>query len=279
MSLLDSFEVLYASNHGLALPLPPELARLFGELEFPPHMGRPFVFGNFVTSLDGVVALNAAEVGSGGGEISGFDQHDVALMGMLRSLADAVVVGAGTLRAAPDHRWTAQYIYPPLASVYQQLRHNLGKTEPPLNVIITAHGTLDLSLPVFQSGDVPVLIVTTRAGANRLNGHGAPPWVHLEVVANEDSVSASAILEAIGRHQPSDLILTEGGPQLMSTFFAEQLLDELFLTLAPQVAGRDGSVERPSFVSGIQFAPEQPIWGTLVDVRRSGSHLFLRYAF
>ena len=279
MNVLDPFEVLLASSRGSALPLPPELARLFGQLEFPFHVGRPFVFGNFVSTLDGVVALNSAETGSGGGEISGFDQHDVALMGLLRAVADAVIVGAGTLRAAPDHRWTAEYIYPPLAPEYQELRANLGKTEPPLNVIVTAHGNLDLSLPVFQSDEVPVLIVTTKAGANRLSDRVAPPRVRVEIAASEDSVSAATILEAIERHRPCDLILTEGGPQLMSSFFAERLLDELFLTLAPQVAGRDGTAPRPSFVSGMQFAPEQPVWGTLVDVRRSGSHLFLRYAF
>jgi riboflavin biosynthesis pyrimidine reductase len=65
----------------------------------------------------------------------------------------------------------------------------------------------------------------------------------------------------------------------LGDFFAEGCLDELFLTLAPQVAGRDGSVERPGLVAGRRFAPEQPLWGTLVGVRRGGSHLFLRYAF
>jgi hypothetical protein len=49
--------------------------------------------------------------------------------------------------------------------------------------------------------------------------------------------------------------------------------------LAPQVAGRDGSPERPGLVAGKRFAPEHPLWGTLVGVKRSGSHLFLRYAF
>jgi riboflavin biosynthesis pyrimidine reductase len=65
----------------------------------------------------------------------------------------------------------------------------------------------------------------------------------------------------------------------MGDFFAQGCLDDLYLTLAPQVAGRDGSVERPGLVAGQRFAPEQPLWGTLVSVRRAGSHLFLRYAF
>ena len=75
------------------------------------------------------------------------------------------------------------------------------------------------------------------------------------------------------------MVLIEAGPRLMSDFFAERLIDELFLTLAPQVAGRDSAIERPGFVSGKQFAPEHPVWGTLVSLKRGGDHLFLRYAF
>jgi hypothetical protein len=65
----------------------------------------------------------------------------------------------------------------------------------------------------------------------------------------------------------------------MGDFFAGKCLDELFLTLAPQVAGRDGSGERPGFVAGKRFGPERPLWGTLSGVKRAGSHLFLRYSF
>ena len=65
----------------------------------------------------------------------------------------------------------------------------------------------------------------------------------------------------------------------MGDFFAGKCLDELFLTLAPQVAGRDGSAERPGFVAGKRFGPERPLWGTLAGVKRAGSHLFLRYGF
>jgi len=79
--------------------------------------------------------------------------------------------------------------------------------------------------------------------------------------------------------RPTQIILVEGGPRLMGDFFAEQCLDELFLTLAPQVAGRDDASERPGLVAGQSFAPERPLWGTLVGVKRAGSHLFLRYAF
>lgn len=65
---------------------------------------------------------------------------------------------------------------------------------------------------------------------------------------------------------------------LAGDFLAEVCLDELFLTLAPQFAGRDESVERFGLVAGKLFAPDQPRWGRLIAVRRGENHLFLRYA-
>ena len=70
MSVLDPLETLYDLQPGAHLPLPPALASLYGQLQFPTHPDRPHVIANFVTSLDGVVALNDSDQ-SGGGEISG----------------------------------------------------------------------------------------------------------------------------------------------------------------------------------------------------------------
>ena len=277
MSTLDPLETLYEVQQGADLALPPTLAALYGRLQLPAHTGRPYVISNFVTTLDGVVSLNVPGK-SGGGPISGFNQHDRMVMGLLRAVADAVVVGAGTLRAVPRHLWTAEYVYPALANEYQQLRSELGKAGPPLNVIVTASGAIDKALPVFQSSDIPVLIATTQEGAQRIRAQALGQLVEVAAVKQAGVLSAQAILEAVSAVRQCEIILVEGGPQLMGDFFAEQRLDEQFLTLAPQVAGRDKSIDRPGLVAGKLFAPEHPIWGTLVGVKRGGSHLFLRYA-
>jgi riboflavin biosynthesis pyrimidine reductase len=277
MSTPDPLETLYQVQHGADLPLPATLAALYGRLQFPAHAGQPYVIGNFVTTLDGVVSLGVPGQ-SGGGEISGFNQHDRMVMGLMRAVADAVVVGAGTLRAVPRHIWSAEYVCPALADEYRQLRSALGKVEPALTVIVTASGTIDLALPVFESSDVPVLIVTTQEGAQRIRTHALGPLVQVAAVAHAGLLSAQAIVEAVSAVRHCEIILVEGGPQLMGDFFAEQRLDELFLTLAPQVAGRDASSDRPGLVADKRFAPEHPIWGVLVGVKRGGSHLFLRYA-
>ena len=275
---LAPLESLYDMEQGGGLPLPPELAALYGRLSFPANPDRPYVVGNFVTTLDGVASLNTPGHSSGG-DISGFDQHDRMVMGLLRATADAVIVGAGTLREEPSHRWTAEYIYPPLAEAYRSLRTYLRRPKAPLNVIATVRGEINLDLPVFQSGEVPVLIVTTTHGLQRLRKREIPPSVQVIALPGDDRLSARTILEAVNDIRRSELVLVEGGPQLMGDFLAERHLNELFLTLAPQIAGRDGSTERPGFVAGKRFAPEQPLWGILVSVKCAGNHLFLRYTF
>lgn len=275
---LAPLATLYDVAAGEEAPLPIELAALYGSLRFPASEVRPYVIANFVTTLDGVVALNAPGQ-AGGGEISGFNHHDHMVMGILRAVADAVIVGAGTLRASPQHLWIPETTYRPLADVYRTLRSNLDKTEPPLNVVVTAQGELDLHLPVFQTESIPVLIVTTDNGARHLRQKNPPARIRIEAIEHADRLSARSILQAVGRARQCDVILTEGGPRLIGDFFAEKCLDELFLTLAPQIAGRDDAIERPGLVAGKTFAPDHAMWGKLIGVKRGGDHLFLRYAF
>ncbi len=275
---LAPLESFFETDQGEVYPLPPELAGLYGSLGFPAQRGRPYVIGNFVTTLDGVASLSDPRQ-AGGGPISGSNPHDRMVMGMLRSVADAVIVGAGTLRSVPNHIWTAEYIYPALSDAYRRLRTALRKNDPPWNVIVTARGEIDPGLPVFRSDAVKALVVTTPEGARRIRKRGFPPSVVIDEAKNDGAIGAREVLSAVGRRHPGEIFLVEGGPQLMGDFFAEKCLDELFLTIAPQVAGREGSVDRPGFVAGKRFAPERPLWGTLSGVKRGGSHLFLRYAF
>jgi riboflavin biosynthesis pyrimidine reductase len=279
MSALPPLRELFDATAGDDLPLPPALAQLYGRLRMPGHPARPHVVGNFVASLDGVVSLGIPGK-AGGGEISGFNCHDRMVMGLLRAVADAVVIGAGTLRASsPDHLWTADYIYPPLAADYHELRTALGKSEPPLNVVVTAGGEIDRERRLFRSDEVASLIVTTADGAQRLHDRELSPSVQVVAAAENAPLSARAVLDTVYGAQRGKLVLVEAGPHLMGDFFAERLLDELFLTLAPQVAGRDELFARPGLVAGKRFAPDDPIWGRLVGLKQGGDHLFLRYAF
>ncbi len=271
-------EALFDRSRGPALPLPPRLAKVYGSLRIPRPRGRPYVVGNFAATLDGVVSL---QIGgrSGGGEITGFDPHDRLLMGLLRALADAVIVGAGTLRAVPKHRWTAQHVYPSHAAEFAELRRSLGKPPFPLNVIVTGEGKLDLRLPVFTANPAKVLIVTGGRGRRRISDADLPEHVRVATVRGSGTVSADGIIRAVRAAGTGGCFLVEGGPHLIGEFLAAARLDELFLTVAPQVAGRNDDSQRPGLVAGRLFAPDRPLWGSLVGVRRGGSTLFLRYAF
>ena len=276
---LAPLKTLVETKRGKMLPLPAKLARLYGCLRMPQPRSHPHVFSNFVTTLDGVVSLNTKGHASGG-DISGFSAQDRMVMGLLRAMADVVIIGSGTLGVDRRHVWTAAAIFPGLAVEYRRLREALGKREAPLNVIVSGSGEIDLRLPVFVSGKVPAMILTTSAGAKRLSKQKAPDSVEiLALRGSANAIPARAILDAVCRVSPGKLVLVEGGPRLLGDFYAERLVDEQFLTLAPQIAGRDDGDRRLSLVMGKAFAPRDARWGTLTDVRRGGSHLYLRYSF
>jgi riboflavin biosynthesis pyrimidine reductase len=276
---LTKLETLVETERGGALPLPPKLARLYGSLRMPEPRSRPYVFSNFVTTMDGVVSLNTKGHASGA-DISGFSAEDRMVMGLLRAIADVVIIGSGTLDADRRHLWTARAIFPALADEYRRLSEALGASENPLNVIVSGSGRIDLRSAVFASAKVPALIVTTPAGAKRLRKQGGHGSLMIRAIGRGGgTLPASAILEQVGSVTRARRILVEGGPRLLGDFYAERLVDEQFLTLAPQIAGRDAGDQRLSLVMGQVFAPRDALWGTLVDVRRGGSHLFLRYAF
>jgi riboflavin biosynthesis pyrimidine reductase len=240
---------------------------------------HPHVFSNFVTTLDGVVSFNTRGHASGG-DISGFSAQDRMVMGLLRAVADMVIIGAGTLCADRRHVWTAAAIFPELAGEYHRLSEALGQRGPPLNVVVSGSGRIDLRLPIFTSGKVRALIMTTNAGAKRLRAQRASDSVDIRAIRGSGTtIAASAILAEANRVRPGQRILVEGGPRLLGDFYAEHLVDEQFLTVAPQIAGRDVGDRRLSLVMGKTFGPGEAPWGTLVDVRRGGSHLFQRYSF
>ncbi len=158
-----SLKTLFETKRGKVLPLPPKLASLYGCLRMTLPHSRPHVFSNFVTTLDGIVSLHARGH-AGGADISGFSAQDHMVMGLLRAIADVVIVGSGALDADRRHVWTAETIFPELADDYRRLSEAMGKRGTPLNVVVSGSGGIDLRLPVFASGKVRALIVTTTRG-------------------------------------------------------------------------------------------------------------------
>jgi riboflavin biosynthesis pyrimidine reductase len=263
--------------------LPDELRILYGgDLRFPAFSGgRPYVVGNFVSTLDGVISFEIPGQ-SGGGTIGGSDEADRFIMGLLRASVDAVVVGAGTVHeVSPTHLWIAESIYPETKDLYTGYRRTaLRKAGYPLLVIVSGSGRLDLGRAIFHTPGTRVLIVTTESGKYRLASIGAKTLDSTEVAALDDTggwIDPSTILALLRDEFGVRIVLHEGGATLFGHFMAHGLVNEVFLTLAPQIAGRTTERPRPGMVAGVEFPPETAPWFHLVSAKQRGGHLYLRY--
>ena len=261
--------------------LPEELTILYdGDLRFPAVDFKPYVIGNFVSTIDGVVSFEISGE-SGGGDISGFNEADRFIMGLLRASVDAVIVGAGTLReVAPGHLWLAEYVCPEASEPYARYRQGtLNKLVPPLNVIVSGSGAVDLQRTVFHTGAVKTLIITSPRGAELLAKNGAAlTSAEVRAIESEDGkIAPASILKLLRDEFGVKILLHEGGPALFGDFLAHGCVDELFLTVAPQFAGRDAKRQRPGIVAGAEFLPKTAPWLKLLSVKQSASHLYLRY--
>lgn len=264
---MDPLQTLFDERSG-GLPLPAPLRELYGgDLDLGP--GR--VYSNFVSSIDGVVALNAPGVSSGGA-ISGRSEADRFVMGLLRACADCVLIGAQTARDDAGHLWTADYIHPASAPAFAELRDRLGLAPRPALAVLTSSADLDPSERAYQEG---ALVLTTARGAAAL-GPRLPPASEVVDLGDTPRVAAGAAVAELRRRFPNGRVLCEGGPHVIGWLLAAGLLDEVFLTLSPVLAGR-GAVLRPGMVAGLELLPEAGRWSRLRSVKRQGSHLFLRY--
>jgi riboflavin biosynthesis pyrimidine reductase len=257
-------------------------ARYDENLSFPPAPeGRPFCIANFVSTLDGVVSFNLPGQSSGA-QISNSNEQDRFIMGLLRASADAVVVGSGTLQASgPQASWLPESVYPAAKDLYQKYRTEvLQKPDYPLVVIVTGTGGLDLAGAVFHTPRTRVLILTTEQGKQRLSQSGSEALTSVEVKAlptAEERISPSAILTLLRKEAGVELLLHEAGPTLFGEFLSGGFIDELFLTVAPQMAGRVAGHPRPGLVANVQFSPATAPWWKLLSAKSAADYLFLRY--
>lgn len=258
-------ELLFEQNGLPQVELPEELRRFYGGgLGF----AGPCVYANFVETIDGVVAM--PDVPRSNAIVAGESEADRFLMGLLRALADVVVIGSGTMLAAPKGTWRPEKVYPPAAGAFAELRRRLGKSEHPAVAIVTAGRSFDPGHPVLETG---AIVLTTERAAERLV---VPPASEVVAVSGRDWADPAAAVAAL-RDRGHEWILSEGGPTLFTSFVAAGLVDELFLTVSPLLAGRLG-VKRLSLADGANLLPDTRVEARVLSVRRHESHLFLRYA-
>jgi riboflavin biosynthesis pyrimidine reductase len=179
---------------------------------------------NMVSTLDGAAQHDGRSQG-----IS--CAADMRIFGTLRGLADAVLVGAETVRLEGYRPARAR-------EAFAARREAAGQGPAPAIAVITASLDLDFSLPLFTSPLVPTFVVT---------GAGAPPdrmeaarKAGAEVlIAGEGSTVEPERAVRVLAERGLTRLLTEGGPRLLGQFVAAQVLDELCLTLSPMLTAGD----------------------------------------
>jgi riboflavin biosynthesis pyrimidine reductase len=235
-------------------------------------LGARVVYGNFVASLDGIVAIPGVPRSSA--LISGGDQADRFVVALLRSAADAIVIGAGTFRAH-DGPWTAENAYPGAFEHFADLRRRQGSRPHPTLVVVTASGTVGNSRSKLQG----TIVVTTSEGAHKIEEDTADIAEVAEVVELNDSgsIDAREVIRSLSE-RGYGRILMEGGPTLMGESLKAGIVDELFLTVSPVIAGGGERRSRLTLAAGVDLLPASLLSGRLLSVHRSNAYLFLRYA-
>jgi riboflavin biosynthesis pyrimidine reductase len=261
-------ERLYEMDALPAIELPEELVRLHdGPLGF----DEPCVYANFVASADGIVAIPS--IPRSNDLIASDSAGDRFLMGLLRALADVVLIGAGVLGASPASTWRPDRVYPEAAAAFAELRRLHGKSESPEIAVLSGRGGVDVSHPLFEAGAV---VLTSDAGAARLEGR--LPAASAALALDESTrIDPRVVVDAL-RARGHRLILSEAGPHTFGRLADAGLVDELFLTVSPLLVGDDEEgAQRLRIVAGTDLV-QTPPRARLLSVRRHESHMFMRYA-
>jgi len=213
---------------------------------------RPYLITNFVLTLDGRATIRGRS-GPIGSDV------DTRLLVGLRTRVDAVMIGAGTMRAE-------RYGPPVSDPAKRDLRERDGLAAEPLTILVSASLELPWDAPLFTAGAGHVLIWTASADD--------PPATETRVTLErfEGAVDLAAGLARLRAEHGVRALLCEGGPRLHAQLIAGGLVDELFVTHAPKLAGGGG----PGLVSGLAEA-ERPLALTALLHESSTGELFARY--
>jgi riboflavin biosynthesis pyrimidine reductase len=221
---------------------------------------RPHVVLNMVSTLDGRATLDGRS-----GPIS--DAADRALFHALRAVMDAVMAGGGTVRTErygpivrdPDTR---------------RLRLRHGLREQPLACIVSAGLGFPPDLPLLGDPDSEVAFLTPSDASLP---ETAARVEYVRTRREDGALDLPAALGELHDRLHVRTLLCEGGPHLNAELLSSGLVDELFLSVSPLLAGESPADERPvlRILAGSDFDP--PLALQLLAVLEHDSHLFLRY--
>ncbi|MDD7969014.1 pyrimidine reductase family protein [Actinomycetospora lemnae] len=226
---------------------------------YPADRDRPWVRVNFVASADGAVAVGGV---SGGLQAPG----DKEVFGLLRELADVVLVGSGTVRA---EGYRGARTNPDLRA----RRRGRGQAAVPPVAVVSTRGDLDPSSALFTDTTVAPLVLTAAVHAPRVRDDLGGVAAEVVPVSGDDpgSTDPGAVVDALAARGLTR-VLCEGGPALFGSLLAAERVDELCLSLAPQLAGGGGA---DRIVTGPALDAPRPLH--LAGVVAHDDGLLLRY--
>jgi riboflavin biosynthesis pyrimidine reductase len=214
---------------------------------------RPYVFMNFVATLDGRAAVDGSTRPLGG-------PADLAMLLALRDVADAVLLGPGTVRAEGYARLVGR-------EERRAARRAAGLAEDPPAVLISRRFDIPWEAGLFAAPEQPVIVYTAAGAVGDVPAVAAP----VEIVELPECTPTAALRDL--RARGIRALLSEGGPTLFRGLLAPRLVDELFLTLSPVLTADHLET---AVLSGPRL--ETPLRCELRWILRSESELFLRYA-
>jgi riboflavin biosynthesis pyrimidine reductase len=283
------FEVLF--DHGEPAPFEDPVFQRYGKLGFPPAPpSRPWVYSNFVQSLDGIVSL-LGEYASG--QYISQSREDRWLMDLLRAHADGIIMGMATLTEerrlrGPESRGIVFQVVEP---GMQALRGRLGKKRE-RNIFVTRATDLDLSqYKVFDGDVVDAAIVTSPGGGDRLRAQGKHPHVDIVTAGEGENLDLPTAIANLRQELGIEYLLCEGGPSLYGSLARADLIDDKFLTVSPLEVGQLAPPEqprlpseekikalmRPTIFGGRGFTRDNMSRWQWLSCRKAGDHQFNRY--
>lgn len=219
---------------------------------------RPYLLLNMVSTLDG-----RASLGGRSGPIG--NRADRELFHALRARADAVMAGAGTVRVERYGRMIR-------SEDTRRMRAERGLDPEPIAVVVSGRLALPLDVPLLGEAESRVVILTPSEASLPETA------AHVEYVRarEEGELHLGDALRELRSRFGVQTVVCEGGPHLNAQLLLAGLVDELFVSLAPKLAGgEDATGEALRIVAGAAF--EEPVELELLGALENDSNLFLRY--
>ena len=196
-------------------------------------------------------------------------------MAFLRTRADAIMNGIGTVTLENGTLWTAEDLYPNDAAAFVELRQHFGHTKPPILVILSHDGKLNFEAASLQRPDLHAVLATTDAGATYARQFDVPATLDIHSMG-QNVADLQRTVDMLYSDYGVRNLLSEGGSTVQAGLLNAGLIDEEFVTWCPSFVGRSSEKYRPSYTEGVAWHPTTAPYSKPISLHRNSDLLYLR---